>query len=282
MNALYLISVILGISGQNAAKKSYNKRTDGNGIYLFSAISVLAAALFFLITSGKMQWNADIIPYAVGFAVFYAMAIVFGTMAVSCGPLSITALITSYSLILPTLFGLLFLQEPVRMGLIPGLGFLLVSLVLINRINENIPITPKWVVCVILAFLGNGGCSIAQKLQQSVFEGSYKNEFMFIALSAVLVVLLAMTLLRERKQLAVCAKPALYLGASCGLLNGIVNLLVMLLSGKLPASLMFPVISAGGIVLTFLISVLFYREKLTKVQMIGFALGAASVVLLNI
>ena len=282
MSAFYLILVVLGVSGQNITKKMYSQKTGGKGVYLFGMMSVFAAAMFFLLTSGKMQWDVRVIPYAIGFAVFYAMAVVFGTIAVSCGPLSITALISSYSLILPTLFGLLFLHEPVRGGLFPGLVLLFVSLVLINRKNENIPITPKWILCVILAFLGNGGCSIAQKLQQSAFAGAYKNEFMFVALSMVLLVFVTAVLLKERKQIAVCAKTVWWLGAACGIMNGVVNLLVMLLSGRLPASFMFPVISAGGVVLTFFVSTLFYREKLTKLQILGFVFGAVSVILLNL
>lgn len=281
MNALYLILVVIGGSGQNIAKKMYGQRTKGKGVFLFSAISVLAAALFFLLTPEKKQWSVGIIPYAIGFAAFYAAAVVFGTMAVSCGPLSLTALLSSYSLILPTLFGLFFLHESIRVGLIPGLVLLFISLVLINRKNEHIPITPKWVLCVILSFIGNGGCSIVQKLQQSVFGGAYKNEFMFIALSLVLLFFLPATLLKERKQISVCLKSAWWLGAICGIMNGVVNLLVMLLSGRLPASFMFPVISAGGIVVTFFVSTLFYREKLTKLQMLGFLFGAVCVILLN-
>lgn len=282
MNALGLILVILGVSGQNAARKAYSQKTNGGGVYLFGAVSVFAAAMFFLFTSGKMHWDVRVIPYAIGFATFYSMAVVFGTFAVTCGPLSITALISSYSLILPTVFGLLFLQERIRFGLFPGLCLLFVSLFLINRKNENITITPKWVLFVSLAFLGNGGCSIVQKLQQSAFDGAYKNEFMLLALSVVLVVLAVAALLKERDQFCACAKSLWWLGSSCGIMNGVVNLLVMLLSGKLSASFMFPVISAGGIVATFVISTLFYREKLTKIQVVGFAFGAASVVLLNL
>ena len=72
------------------------------------------------------------------------------------------------------------------------------------------------------------------------------------------------------------------LGILCGAFNGMVNLFVMILSGLMPVSLMFPIISAGGIVATFIISQVFYKEKLSKLQLIGFVLGTISVVLLNI
>jgi multidrug transporter EmrE-like cation transporter len=65
-------------------------------------------------------------------------------------------------------------------------------------------------------------------------------------------------------------------------MNGMVNLFVMLLSGKMALSLMFPLISSGGIIITFFVSTLFYKEKFTKAQLIGFIAGVASVVFLNI
>lgn len=49
----------------------------------------------------------------------------------------------------------------------------------------------------------------------------------------------------------------------------------------MPVSLMFPIISAGGIAATFVISQVFYKEKLSKLQLVGFILGTVSVVLLN-
>jgi multidrug transporter EmrE-like cation transporter len=56
----------------------------------------------------------------------------------------------------------------------------------------------------------------------------------------------------------------------------------MILSGLMPVSLMFPIISAGGIVATFIISQVFYKEKLTKIQFVGFLTGLASIVFLSI
>lgn len=61
-----------------------------------------------------------------------------------------------------------------------------------------------------------------------------------------------------------------------------VNILVMLLSGMMATSLMFPLISAGGIVITYAVSRLLYKEELTKTQFIGFIAGIISVVLFNL
>ena len=75
---------------------------------------------------------------------------------------------------------------------------------------------------------------------------------------------------------------ARFTAVAAGIMNGIVNLLVMVLSGMMATSVMFPLISAGGIVVTYIVSRFFYKEKLTKIQFAGFLTGLASIVFLNI
>ena len=291
MNFIYLISIIIGATMQNVFKKSFTQKTNGGGYYFFGALSSFAAMLFFVVTSKEFEWNAGFIPYSVGFALSYGAATVFSTAAVSCGSLSISSLVISYSLMVPTLYGLVFLNDPISIGLIPGLILLAVSLLLINAKNDKTPITFKWVVYVLLAFLGNGLCSVVQKMKQVKFDGAYKNEFMIIALAIVALLTFVISLVTECKKdgkaisstvIKGYVKCGLVLALLCGGANGLVNLFVMILSGLIPVSLMFPLISGGGIVLTYIISRLYYKEKLTKTQLIGFLCGTASVILLNI
>lgn len=237
---------------------------------------------FFVITSGGFKWEAGLIPYALGFALSYGTSTVFSVLATSTGALSLTALIISFSLMIPTFYGLIFLNDPVSIGLIPGIALLLISLVLINKKSESIKITRRWLVYVFLAFVGNGMCSTVQKMQQVAFDGKYKNEFMIIALASVCFGLFIASLIKEKSYIKRCAKAGWYFAIGCGLTNGAVNLFVMVLSGKMPVSLMFPLISAGGIIITYFVSRFVYKEKLTKTQLIGFVLGVCSVVLLNI
>lgn len=60
------------------------------------------------------------------------------------------------------------------------------------------------------------------------------------------------------------------------------NYLVMVTSAMLPNAVLFPSISAGGIVLTFVCALTIYKEKLSKTQTVGYVLGIAAVVLLNV
>ena len=282
MNAVLLISIILGVSAQNIIKKPYTQKNSGKGAFIFGALSSIAAMLFFVITSGGFRWESGLVPYALGFALSYGTSTVFSVLATASGSLSLTALIISFSLMIPTFYGLIFLNDPVSVGLVPGLILLAASLVLINLKSDSIKITPKWLLYVFLAFVGNGMCSTVQKMQQVAFDGAYKNEFMIIALLSVCVGLMTVSLFTEKNDIKLCIKNGWYFALPCGIMNGAVNLFVMLLSARMPVSLMFPLVSAGGIVITYFVSRFIYKEKLTKLQLIGFVLGTVSVVLLNI
>lgn len=283
MQIVYLISVIFGISGQNVTKKIFAQRTGGNGVYTFSMLSCLAAATFFILTASDFGWNAAVIPYAIFFAIPYGTATVFNIMALRCGPLSLTALISSFSLMIPTFYGLIFLKDPVSFGLYPGLVLLAVSLFLINKKgNDAKGVSLKWAICVLLAFLGNGFCSVAQTMQQKQFSGQYKNEFMITALLIVVGIMGLFVVLKERKSVGKYIRAGWYLSLGCGVFNGMVNLFVMILTGLMNVSLMFPLVSVGGIVLTFIVSKVFYKEKLTTAQHIGFLLGIGAIVFLSL
>ena len=239
--------------------------------------------LFFIFTSKDFIFDSGLIIYAILFGISYAAATLFSVMAVAQGPLSLTTLIIAYSLMLPTFYGLIFLKDPITVGFIPGLALLVISLILINKKStDSPPITVKWIKSVVLSFLGNGMCSVFQKAQQVKFDGAYKNEFMILALIFVCIILGFFVILKERKEIKFFAKAGTHLALFCGIANGITNLFVMILSGLIPVSLMFPLISAGGIIVTYVVSKVFFKENLTKAQFIGFILGIASVVFLSI
>ena len=238
--------------------------------------------LFFIVLSNGFEWNKGLFVYSVFFALSYIAGTVFSLSAVAYGSLSITTLIISYSLMLPTIYGLIFLNDTVGPGLFPGLMLLIVSLFFINKKSGETQITTKWIVSVFLAFIGNGMCSVVQKAQQVAFNGEYKNEFMILALAIVTFLLSVFVIIKEGKDIKNFAAAGWYMAIGSGIANGIVNLFVMILSGTMPVSLMFPMISAGGIVITYIVSRFFYKEKLTKKQFAGFVFGIISVVFLNI
>lgn len=282
LNTVYLIAIILGVSGQNISKKPFTQKAGGKGVFFFGSLVSFTAMLFFVITGKDLDFQLSYLPYSIGFAASYAVSTLFIVLAIRHGSLSLTSLFVSFSLILPTFYGLIFLSDPVGPGLIPGILLLAAAIFLTKQKGKKGSFNAKWLFLVFLAFCGNGMCSVVQKMQQVASGGKGKSEFMIIALGIDAAVLLLLSLLKERQDFPTISKAAILPALIGGTLNGMVNLFVMILSGRMPVSVMFPLISAGGILVTFLVALTFYKEKFTKIQLIGYLCGVLSVVFLNL
>lgn len=296
-NVLLLITAIVGISIQQISQKAYNKKVGG-GAFIFSAASALVAMLVFLIASkGELSFQMEVVGYSVLFAVGYCMALAFSFLAIANGSLSLTSLVLQFSLIIPTFYGIFFLQEETDFFLFAGIALLVASIVLVNipvgekkeknaeteqtEKNQN-KTTWKWALFALLMFIGNGGCSTVQKMQQTHFNGLYKSEFMIVALIITTVALVVISLFTERKEMLPALKKGVGYYAVYGVANGISNLIVLLLATKMSSSIVYPVLSAGGIVITSFVSVFVYKEKMNLFQKIGLILGVLAIVALNI
>ncbi len=269
------------ITMQNVANKQYNMKTERPNVFLFSGVLSFTAVMFFIFASGmKLSFKYQLLPYSVSFAFFYVMAWFSCVYAMRAGSMALTTLANSFSLVIPTAYGIIFLKDEIRPTGVAGIVLLLLSIFLINTKGGNIKITPKWILFMTLSFIGNGMCSTVQKLQQLSFGGGCKYEFMIIALLIPSLVFLIPVLISgvRVKDLKACVG----YGVTAGLSNGVLNLLVMTLTGMLPSAILYPSLSAVGITFSFIISVLVYKERLRKKQAVGYAVGIMSVILLNL
>ena len=283
LNVLFITLLMVGTAGQSIAQKNYNAKFKGQGTIFFLSVSALSACLFFLVTSGfKLSFSIALLPYTFAYAVCYAFAAVMGFMAIRTGPLSLTSLIIAYSLIIPTFYGLIFLGD--KVGVFFWIGFVLLSgsLFLINSPAANTKITLKWIVFVLLAFLGNGFCALIQTKQQRDFDGALGNEMMIFALFIAAVLVFAVALISDRKSIPELAKRGTHFMVMCGVSNGLANFMLILLLPRMLSAVLFPVISAGQIITSWVVSRFIYKEKLSVKQNVALVLGTAAIVFMNL
>ena len=68
----------------------------------------------------------------------------------------------------------------------------------------------------------------------------------------------------------------------CVLCIGVVSALNFLLAGRLPAVIQFPIYNIGSIVLVGLGGRIFYKEKLTLMQLLGFGIGCIAILFIGL
>lgn len=267
---------------QSISQKQYNLKYEKPNVILFSAVTSMIALCFFLVAS-RFRLNLDpaLVPYALGFAVGYSAGWVGTVLAVRYGLMAISSMIVNCSLIFPTAYGVL-LGEPVTPLLVVGVALLLAAFVMVNlKFEAGSRFSIKWFACVMVAFFGNGLCAVTQNMQKRALGDAYGNEFMVIALAAASVLLLGFAMLTSR-DIRGDFRACLPYSAANGVSNAVINFLMLVLIGNVPNTVLYPTNAAASMIAAFLLAFIMYKERFSRVQYVGYALGVASIVLLNI
>jgi len=268
--------------------KKYNSKHKKGG-FIFTALISLFAMLFFFVTDkGGLNFPPEMIPYGIASGAFYCMASFLTYVAYGCGSFVLTNLFLSYSLLFSVGYGLFVLGESATVLTYIGLGLMMISVFLVRGVKkdsaaeEKTKISLKWVICIALSVIGSGMFGVMQKLQQVKFEKSCDNEFMIVTLGFSAAVLLIAGIIMNGKDLLYILRHGGLYASAAGVSNGATNLLNLVVNAMIPISIAAPTRSGVKIVISFLISLFIFKEKLTKRQIAGVVIGAAALILLNL
>lgn len=283
MDYLLVVFLAFAISGQSVIGGFYKKRPGSPFVYQM-AIATAAFVFFFIGSKFQIEFNKELLLFGGIYGLSYSACFIGQILAIKEGSVSLTALILSYSLVIPTLFGVIVYNELPSTPFYIGFVLLVVSLLFVGipREKNTLKITKKWVIYVVIAFISNGICAIVMSRYQMITNGGDSFGFMSCAmLCAVIISLVALLISKENKK-EKAIRTALY-GGVCGTINAASNLSLMILClGAIPLSVVYPTISAGSLVISAVLSRILFKEKLDKLGIIGVLIGVISVALMNI
>ena len=274
--------------------KSYDKRMKKSNNFIFTLFVGIAVMTFYLAING-FRYEFDLFTALCGlaFGVSYLTCMVFNVMALTTGPVTFASLFVNFAMLIPIGVGILAYGEYPKLLFYIGMVLLLAALVILKLSGGNAKggarMTPKWMLCTFVAFLTNGICASLQPYHQRQTGGLYKSEFMVTAMAFVIVVCAAALLIgrkrareREEEDFLTCAKKAGVFAFCSGICNGLVNLTIMICTGKVPQTVIFPILCGGGLIMVILVSAIFYKEKLSRLQWMSVAVCFASFLMIGI
>ena len=288
MNYLLLAICVLLFGVQSLLHKQYAvKSHDPLSVYVFNLFgcgaSTLTLAAVILISGVPFQVHIPTVICGTIFGLGFIGATTALNISIESGSMSLTNLIMNFSVVMPTIWSVCFLGE--RFQLMTGIGFVLLvlSLWMFNYKNETLEVNRKWLIWVTVLFITNGGCAVLMKMHQVWYPGQYRNEYMFIGFAVTTVFNFFYVLLNKNKKKKKNAiKQSVLFAVPEGIGNALTNLIVMILAVLIPSTIEYPVVSAGSIVCAFIWAVFIYREKMTKLQTVGFLVAVASIIVLNL
>lgn len=290
MNYVLLLLSVLAETIKNAYTNHFSKRIAKNNAdtYLFNAVLSFGAVIFFMFTGNVYTLSAFSLVMALVFAVVTIFAQVFLSLAMGCGPMSFSVLFTYLgSMIIPTIYAMLFLGQLPGVTQWIGFGLMLVSITLsvdLKKKGEN-AMSVKWLLLTFGGFVMWGLVGVCQQIHQnSQYKGEI-NAFLFYSFIMMTVLLWLFFLVckkRGAEQNYFVKSKASVLIILSGIGNGAINLINLYLAGVMPGIIFFPIVSGGVIILSGLAAIIVFKEWLDKKQVVAVVAGVLSVILLGI
>ena len=289
---LFILS-LAGFLSAESLKCSYNKNRAGGSAdsYFYTALVSATAGIAALALSGfKLSFS----PFSVLLGLLFGVAvmgnIVASSLAIQVGPWSYTTVMVSLGIVIPSFSGALFFHETLSWLDFLGLGFMVVCFICSVKKDPNEKKSNLgWLVLSIIAMLSISVVGLLQKTHQSSAHKDEIGVFLTVAfLTSALLSALAYLLLRKKgaTEAGEAAKGnrmrALYIIFGAGVATAFNHTINLFLSGALDSVVFFPVMCGGELIGVTLISVLFFKERLTRVQWLGLASGAFASLLLCI
>lgn len=285
----YLLMIGKAVFGlaESALIKEYNKKHSSGGFIFISMVS-FASMLFFLfkyivLDTEKGDFNPAAIIYAVIAGIIYASASVLTFYALRYGPLAITGLILSFSIVFVSGYGIIFLEEPASPLTFIGFAGIAISLFLVRGKDdkEEKAITLKWVICTALSVVLAGLYAVVVRMQQVEFNNTVDNEFMVISLGVSAVATFVLGLIKSGKESLTILKTGAPYALLAGISNGVNNMMSLVLNTVMAVSISAPTSSIVKTIITFIYSYIVLKERFLPRQIVGIILGTAAVILLN-
>lgn len=247
----------------------------------FSVSACLLAA--FALLSGSLQtlsWQTVLL--AVPFAIITLAAQVFYIRAQRLGTVSLNTFLYSCGFIIPVLYSIIRLREPVKAVQIAGLFLLLFTLYL-YLLPRKTKVNGTWLGCILIASFCSGFLGILQKVQQNTPYAAEQDGFLVIAflLCAVLSGIFYSISRRgtERQSISLHFSERVFT-VCVGIVAALLNRVNLSLAGALPGMIFYPVFNGSVTLLSGIAAYLVYREKMNARQWISLCLGIAAIALI--
>ena len=242
-------------------------------------VGAVGALLMYLPTGSRAYSVASCVFGAInGAAYFVSFFLLLSTMRWKGAALA--AVLSRLSILVPVLCGILIWHERPSALQSVGIALACVSLTLVGRgrLTFRVGDLPWYAPIHMGAFFLIAGSSRLAQEAHSHMAGGHEEPSFLLALFGVAAIASAAMLLFRRK----VPQPAeLLYGAIIGLANVSQTFFILKALEGYAGYVVFPVVSAGGLVLTALVAAFLLDERLTRRSYVGIALAVLALTLLQ-
>ena len=281
---LYLFLSVSLSSGRNIISKKTAVASNGRGPFFLSQTILFGAASLLLgVFGGKglPSVSGRTVLYGLIYGVLLILSQWMLTIALKSGNTSVCTVIYSLGFLLPTVSGALFWEETLTVLNLFGI-LLAVGVIVFTAKKQEAPAQGgrAFLPFILVAMVSSGGLGIMQKLHQSAAVSEERGAFLLIAfLFAFGCSLTVFGITKEKGRLGITR--GLY-PAAAGLCFGGANLCNTILAGRMKSAVFFPLQNVSTILLSALLGIVLFKEKITAKTATVLLMGLAVIILFSI
>ena len=284
MNWILLFSSDILETCKNVFSNKFSKDTLKNETDVYKFNMCLYVGAFLMLVFFK---SAPVSVYtallALAFAAVTAGAQHFYVKALNIGSMSFTSFMQGSNLVIPALYGVIFLKEDASVLKICAIAALVFSMALVLDVKKE-KIHMKWFAFAFLSMIFTGFVGVLQTVHQMSQHSAELIGFLrFAFLYSVLFNLILWKKSETKEKATFKTKSCAVVSALVsGIFIGAVNIINLYLAGVMPKVIFYPVVNGGLIIATLLSAVIFFQEKLNLKQCIGIVIGVAAMGIISI
>ena len=283
---LYLLLAVFSSSLVALVLKLSAKKTNGTyGVYVFNYITCFATGFLFMQDKNLLHTP----PMVVGFGAFsgflFLASLALYQYNIKKNGTVLSAVFSKLGIIIPTVMSFLFFNETPRPLQIIGILLAIAAILVINvkksdpseKLSDKKNRTATAMQLLILLLVG-GACDSMTKVFEFIGDRADDDRFMVFNFFFACVYSLFM-LIREKKRIT--GWDVLF-GVLLGVPNYFCTRFLLKALTMLPSFVIYPSYSVATVIVISLYGRLFFKEKLTKQQLIGVGIILLALVLLNL
>ena len=243
--------------------------------YVICSLLGASYAGFDLICPDVSGFSTTLALGIVGGILFLASFILLQRNTVRNG-IVLSSVFMKLGLLVPMILSVLVFRELPTWTQVVGFCIALLAIVLINVKKGNPASRFHWELLVLL--LTGGGADAMSKVFEALGPAALSNQFLFYIFAVALVLCVALVIYKKER-------PGLWevlFGVAIGIPNFFSSKFLLRSLADLPAVVVYPSFSIATILITTLVGVCFFKERLRKLQWLALAAIVAALFLLNI
>ncbi len=216
--------------------------------------------------------------------VLFLLSFTIYQMSVKKNGASISGMFAKLGILIPMIISIVIWREMPSTIQSLGIVIAMVAIFIANvssKKNKSIGDSVTGSVTILfLLFVAGGIAEFLNKIFQRFVSLDYKPIFLFVVFSTALLLSLIQTIYSRHKPIE--KSHALVVGVLVGIPNLFASFFLLNALDVFSAAVVFPAYSAGSILLISILSVVVFKEKLVKKDIVAIALTMVSLILLNL